>query len=91
VIALSPTARVWSNVGPGRDGELLSYQSSWTWREQPSAAWRPAMADEVLNYNRLGRLTSLDATQPQLIRSLPDDPIDICAATHGLVMQLIFA
>ncbi|MGW2083150.1 hypothetical protein ACWCOW_40850 [Streptomyces sp. NPDC001939] len=32
VIALSPTSRVWCNVGPGRDGERLPYRSSWTWR-----------------------------------------------------------
>ncbi|KOG37160.1 acyl-CoA thioester hydrolase/BAAT C-terminal domain-containing protein [Streptomyces resistomycificus] len=35
VIALSPTSRVWCNIGPGRDGEQLPYRSSWTWREQP--------------------------------------------------------
>ncbi|MFD7973898.1 acyl-CoA thioester hydrolase/BAAT C-terminal domain-containing protein [Streptomyces clavifer] len=35
VMALSPTSRVWCNVGPGRDGERLPYRSSWTWREQP--------------------------------------------------------
>ncbi|MER5988359.1 acyl-CoA thioester hydrolase/BAAT C-terminal domain-containing protein [Streptomyces sp. NPDC001787] len=35
VMALSPTSRVWSNVGSGRDGERLPYRSSWTWREQP--------------------------------------------------------
>ncbi|MCF3960438.1 acyl-CoA thioester hydrolase/BAAT C-terminal domain-containing protein [Streptomyces fuscigenes] len=35
VIALSPTSRVWCNVGPGRDGKRLPYRSSWTWREQP--------------------------------------------------------
>ncbi|MFE1547592.1 acyl-CoA thioester hydrolase/BAAT C-terminal domain-containing protein [Streptomyces sp. NPDC058718] len=35
VIALSPTSRVWCNVGPGRDGDRLPYRSSWTWRDQP--------------------------------------------------------
>ncbi|MFF2412651.1 acyl-CoA thioester hydrolase/BAAT C-terminal domain-containing protein [Streptomyces sp. NPDC058092] len=35
VMALSPTSRVWCNVGPGHDGERLPYRSSWTWREQP--------------------------------------------------------
>jgi hypothetical protein len=34
VIALSPTSRVWCNVGPGRDGAQRPYRSSWTWREQ---------------------------------------------------------
>ncbi|WP_329283630.1 acyl-CoA thioester hydrolase/BAAT C-terminal domain-containing protein [Streptomyces sp. NBC_01451] len=32
VIALSPTSRVWCNVGPGRDGEQRPYRSSWTWQ-----------------------------------------------------------
>ncbi|WP_240496222.1 acyl-CoA thioester hydrolase/BAAT C-terminal domain-containing protein [Streptomyces torulosus] len=34
VIAMSPTSRVWCNVGPGRDGARHPYRSSWTWREQ---------------------------------------------------------
>ncbi|WP_319056574.1 acyl-CoA thioester hydrolase/BAAT C-terminal domain-containing protein, partial [Streptomyces europaeiscabiei] len=32
VVALSPTSRVWCNVGPGRDGAHRPYRSSWTWR-----------------------------------------------------------
>jgi uncharacterized protein len=35
VIALSPTSRVWCNVGSGRDGEQHPYRSSWTLRGQP--------------------------------------------------------
>ncbi|MFJ3310509.1 acyl-CoA thioester hydrolase/BAAT C-terminal domain-containing protein [Streptomyces sp. NPDC086549] len=35
VIALSPTSRVWCNVGPGPDGEQHPYRSSWTWQGQP--------------------------------------------------------
>ncbi|GAA4094113.1 acyl-CoA thioester hydrolase/BAAT C-terminal domain-containing protein [Streptomyces hundungensis] len=34
VVALSPTSRVWCNVGPGRDGERYPYRSSWTWQER---------------------------------------------------------
>jgi uncharacterized protein len=34
-VALSPTARVWCNVGPGRDGADRPYRSSWTWRDRP--------------------------------------------------------
>ncbi|MGW7101598.1 acyl-CoA thioester hydrolase/BAAT C-terminal domain-containing protein [Streptomyces sp. NPDC054838] len=47
VIALSPTSRVWCNVGPGRDGAHRPYRSCWTWREQPlpfvpmDDAWAP--------------------------------------------------
>ncbi|MGW3361269.1 acyl-CoA thioester hydrolase/BAAT C-terminal domain-containing protein [Streptomyces bungoensis] len=35
VIALSPTSRVWCNVGLGRDGAHHPYRSSWTWRQRP--------------------------------------------------------
>lgn len=35
VVAVSPTAWVWCNVGPGRDGAHHPYRSSWTWRERP--------------------------------------------------------
>jgi len=51
VVALSPTSRVWCNVGPGRDGAQLPYRSSWTWREQAlpflpmDGAWTPAEPD----------------------------------------------
>jgi hypothetical protein len=51
VIAMSPTSRVWCNVGPGRDGAPHPYRSSWTWREQAlpfvpmDDSWTPAEAD----------------------------------------------
>ncbi|WP_405783531.1 acyl-CoA thioester hydrolase/BAAT C-terminal domain-containing protein [Streptomyces sp. NBC_00859] len=35
VIALSPTSRVWCNVGSGGDDERQPYRSSWTWRGRP--------------------------------------------------------
>ncbi|MEU6891995.1 acyl-CoA thioester hydrolase/BAAT C-terminal domain-containing protein [Streptomyces sp. NPDC046557] len=47
VIALSPTSRVWCNVGPGLDGAHHPYRSSWTWRGRPlpfvpmDDAWTP--------------------------------------------------
>ncbi|MER6134018.1 acyl-CoA thioester hydrolase/BAAT C-terminal domain-containing protein [Streptomyces sp. NPDC001815] len=48
VIALSPTSRVWCNVGPGSDGKQHPYRSSWTWRGRPlpfvplDDSWTPA-------------------------------------------------
>jgi hypothetical protein len=48
VVALSPTSRVWCNVGPGRDGAHHPYRSSWTWRGRPlpfvpmDDSWTPA-------------------------------------------------
>lgn len=51
VVALSPTSRVWCNVGPGRDGAGHPWRSSWTWRERAlpfvplDDSWTPAEAD----------------------------------------------
>jgi hypothetical protein len=51
VVAVSPTALVWCNVGPGLDGRRHPYRSSWTWRGRPlpfvplDDSWRPAEAD----------------------------------------------
>ncbi|MFE3164161.1 acyl-CoA thioester hydrolase/BAAT C-terminal domain-containing protein [Streptomyces sp. NPDC059224] len=48
VIAVSPTSRVWCNVGPGTDGEQRPYRSSWTWQGQSlpfvpmDDSWTPA-------------------------------------------------
>jgi len=33
--AFAPTSVVWANVGPGRDGVMKPYRSSWTWRGEP--------------------------------------------------------
>jgi uncharacterized protein len=35
VVALSPTAVVWANTGPGHDGQRLPARSSWTWHGEP--------------------------------------------------------
>ncbi|MFI9169334.1 acyl-CoA thioester hydrolase/BAAT C-terminal domain-containing protein [Streptomyces lincolnensis] len=35
VVAVSPTSRVWCNIGAGGDGEQRPYRSSWTWRGRP--------------------------------------------------------
>ena len=51
VIALSPTSRVWCNVGPGLDGAQRPWRSSWTWQGQAlpfvplDESWAPAEAD----------------------------------------------
>ncbi|MER5755162.1 acyl-CoA thioester hydrolase/BAAT C-terminal domain-containing protein [Streptomyces sp. NPDC002088] len=48
VVAVSPTALVWCNVGPGLDGRQRPYRSSWTWRGRPlpfvpmDDSWQPA-------------------------------------------------
>ncbi|MYS91662.1 MULTISPECIES: transglutaminase-like domain-containing protein [Streptomyces] len=45
------------------------------------------MTDDVLNYSRPGLLTSLDSAQLRLIEGLPEDPVGVCAAVQGLVIQ----
>ncbi|MFD0025033.1 acyl-CoA thioester hydrolase/BAAT C-terminal domain-containing protein [Streptomyces sp. NPDC058382] len=48
VVALSPTAVTWANVGPGRDGLTRPQRSSWSWRGEPlpfvpyDDAWEPS-------------------------------------------------
>ncbi|RBQ17400.1 acyl-CoA thioesterase [Spongiactinospora rosea] len=48
VVALSPTSLVWANIGPGVDGRVHPYRSSWTWRGEPvpfvpyDDTWAPA-------------------------------------------------
>ncbi|MDQ0604741.1 hypothetical protein QF037_009086 [Streptomyces canus] len=52
VIAVSPTSRVWCNVGPGRDGLHRPYRSSWTLAGQGlpfvplDDSWTPAQAED---------------------------------------------
>ncbi|MEV7886966.1 acyl-CoA thioester hydrolase/BAAT C-terminal domain-containing protein [Streptomyces sp. NPDC002817] len=52
VIAVSPTSRVWCNVGSGSDGADRPYRSSWTWRGQGlpfvplDDSWTPAQAKD---------------------------------------------
>lgn len=51
VVALSPTSRVWCNLGPGLDGVERPYRSGWTWqgRSLPFVPlddfWTPAEPD----------------------------------------------
>jgi hypothetical protein len=45
------------------------------------------MTDDVLSYSRPGLFTSLDPAQLELVEGLPADPVGICAAAQGLVIQ----
>ncbi|MFE7274082.1 transglutaminase domain-containing protein [Streptomyces sp. NPDC057623] len=45
------------------------------------------MADDEFDYAQPGPFTTLDAWQLPLIEGLPDDPVGICAAVRGLVIQ----
>lgn len=60
VVALSPTSLAWANVGPGADGRVHPYRSSWTWRGEPvpfvpyDDTWTPAEPeDSPVSYQRL--------------------------------------
>lgn len=35
VVGISPSSVTWANVGPGVDGRVHPYRSSWTWRGEP--------------------------------------------------------
>ncbi|MFI7018740.1 transglutaminase-like domain-containing protein [Streptomyces sp. NPDC050164] len=45
------------------------------------------MTADALDYSRPGPHTRLEAGQSALLERLPDDPVEICAAVTGLVIQ----
>lgn len=58
-VAMSPTSVVWANIGPGVDGHVTPYRSSWTWRGEPlpfvsyDDTWRPTETDGPIAYRTL--------------------------------------
>jgi dienelactone hydrolase len=56
VIALSPSAVVWANTGPGRDGKVWPQRSSWTLGDTPlpfvafDPYWRRETRDGLVSY-----------------------------------------
>jgi hypothetical protein len=74
VIAMSPTSRIWCNVGPGRDGAQRPYRSSWTWRKQAlpfvpmDDSWTPAEPDSgpvpIRGWYELSERTFADLLPP---------------------------
>ncbi|MFF0630847.1 hypothetical protein [Streptomyces sp. NPDC004296] len=47
MVAISPNALVWCNVGPGLDGRDRPWRSSWTWQGLP-LPFIPARSDALL-------------------------------------------
>ncbi|MGW1188155.1 acyl-CoA thioester hydrolase/BAAT C-terminal domain-containing protein [Streptomyces sp. NPDC002559] len=88
VVALSPTSRVWCNVGPGHDGAHHPYRSSWTWRGQPlpfvpmDDSWTSPEPDggpvAIRGWYELSERT--------FARSLPDAEIPVESAAADLVL-----
>lgn len=71
-IAMSPPSVVWANVGPGLDGDVTPYRSSWTWRGEPlpfvsyDDEWTPEEDEEPIAYRSLYEQSLLldpDATE----------------------------
>lgn len=58
-VAVSPSSVVWANVGPGLDGNVTPYRSSWTWAGEPlpfvayDEHWEPAEAHGPIAYRSL--------------------------------------
>jgi uncharacterized protein len=73
-VAISPPSVVWANVGPGLDGQVHPYRSSWTWRGEPlpfvpyDDDWQPAATAGPVAFSTLYR------------RSLARDPAVAAAA-----------
>lgn len=59
VVAISPSSVVWANVGPGLDGQVYPYRSSWTWQGAPVPfvpyldSWRGPAGDEPVAFRSL--------------------------------------
>lgn len=59
VVALSPSAVVWGNIGPGRDGAEWPQRSSWSWAGEPlpfvasDPYWKREFRDGLLSYRGL--------------------------------------
>jgi dienelactone hydrolase len=59
VVAISPSAVVWANVGPGLDGVTYPYRSSWRWDGQPlpfvpyDERWEPPAGEQPTPYRSL--------------------------------------
>ncbi|WSQ06986.1 acyl-CoA thioesterase [Streptomyces sp. NBC_01231] len=89
VVAMSPTSRVWCNVGPCRDGEHRPCRSSWTWRGKAvpfvplDDSWAPAEADggpvAIRGWYELSERTFVDLLLPAEI------PVDKARADLLLV------
>ena len=53
VVAISPSAVSWANIGPGFDGRTTPWRSSWLWQGNPvpfvpyDVSWQPKMAEPV--------------------------------------------
>ncbi|MDX6365584.1 MAG: uncharacterized protein QOK30_660 [Nocardioidaceae bacterium] len=60
-VAISPPSVVWANVGPGPDGQVTPYRSSWTWRGEPlpfvpyDDDWEPPETAGPVAYSTLYR------------------------------------
>jgi hypothetical protein len=58
-VAMSPTSVVWANIGPGVDGRVTPYRSSWTWRDEPlpfvayDDGWGPYESEGPIAYRTL--------------------------------------
>ncbi len=56
VVAISPTAFVWGNIGPGKDGVEWPERSSWSWKGEPlgfvsaDTAWERDYRDGLISY-----------------------------------------
>jgi dienelactone hydrolase len=59
VVALSPSAYVWANVGPGLDGFEWPPRSSFTWRGEP-LPFVPHDAEDLLSVRRIPPVRYLD-------------------------------
>ncbi|MEY9873116.1 hypothetical protein ABH931_002597 [Streptacidiphilus sp. MAP12-33] len=89
VVALSPAAVTWPNLGPGTDGRSRPVRSSWTWQGEPlpfaplDETWEPVARQDGLVSLR-GRYESSRDRYPEAYRAAAI-PVERSAARFVLV------
>lgn len=59
VVAISPSSVTWANVGPGLDGVVYPYRSSWSWGGRPlpfvpyDETWAPPAGQQPVSFRPL--------------------------------------
>lgn len=81
VVAISPSSVAWANVGPGLDGRVYPYRSSWTWRGAPvpfvpyDESWKPDTKEPV-EYRSLYERSLLAFPEARSTAAIPIEDAD---------------
>lgn len=88
VVALAPSSVVWANVGPGSDGAVRPWMSSWTRHGQPlpfvpyDDTWQPPPGDDPPAYRTL---------YEQSLRAYPKRAADAAIPVERITAEVLVA